>query len=522
MSLKLHIPPVTRGFGFNLDFSKEALASSSTGDEHDREAYDIHPFFKMPICKIQGCSFPPFFVRSRVRKMQQEWVTRSDDIILIGATLRGQFPRFVEALLQERTFDFAAKENALPHWVDAAVSRRGWGYLEALERAPRPRVLTTQTPPWILPCRNSSLPRKPFPEGWTASALMKAAANHTAGRHAGMKSAEMPKVAVIVVDPRVAIMKEMQLAYLMVTGLVPDDRCKCTFEHLLRGLISQQGDLTPGVACGSVSLKTAAWAEAEALDPEHVRLFFCDDFFAEPNIAMRGLFQFLGRSSAAIMDRVEKEFSLSLFDLTLDSDHGPKEVQVGSKTPFGDLRDLKSFPQMVASFERLLAAASAEVRHMWDSFLSVWLHSSNARLACLAQAALKRQAWAPPGWWAAHCARLCRPCLFFPRGTCREGDLCAHCHGPDHHKPKRPNRAKRSRRKGETVRNDRTPSPVPCQERGGDAIDAMRIVKAQAEAVDSLEPATANAVVGANFVPKQPYLFTAAPMQVVTVWASTL
>jgi len=310
----------------------------------------------------------------------------------------------------------------------------------------------------------------------------------------------------------------------------------------LRGQLTPQGDLLPGLACGSMVIATAAWAEAEAADPEHIRLFFMDDFFTEPEIAMKGLFQFLGKSPVAALDRVATEFSTDLFDnMTTNQDTGCL-VASGPETPFGKLCEMRSAPQLVADFEMHMAAASEELREMWDSFIGMWLHSSNRRLACMAQNALARQAWAPPGWWAAHCARLCRPCLFFPRGTCREDAMCKHCHGPDHHKPKRPNKGKRSRRKG-VVTNDRTPSPLPCEARAEDARTQPPVIELPPPAAASVHRSSdsepfaaqktggafvsgampyvpaASAVVGAVMVPQQPYLVTiATPLQV--VWAS--
>jgi len=86
--------------------------------------------------------------------------------------------------------------------------------------------------------------------------------------------------------------------------------------------------------------------------------------------------------------------------------------------------------------------------------VGAWLESPNSIMVSYAQTVLAHGKWSPPIWWATHNARLCRPCLFFPRGKCTS-DTCDYCHGPKHPKPKRPPKSKRATRK----RFDRTPSP---------------------------------------------------------------
>mmetsp|Transcript_128959 Transcript_128959/g.210177 ORF Transcript_128959/g.210177 Transcript_128959/m.210177 type:complete len:196 (-) Transcript_128959:53-640(-) len=112
---------------------------------------------------------------------------------------------------------------------------------------------------------------------------------------------------------------------------------------------------------------------------------------------------------------------------------------------------------LVANFEKQLAASSEDLQSGWADLVQGWLTSPSYRLNSYARTVLQHERWDPPKWWVAHNARICRPCLYFPRGKC-ENDECGYCHGPDHPKPKRPAKNKRASARR---RFGRTPSPSP-------------------------------------------------------------
>jgi hypothetical protein len=113
-----------------------------------------------------------------------------------------------------------------------------------------------------------------------------------------------------------------------------------------------------------------------------------------------------------------------------------------------------SIRELVQEFESALGQAPAELQNAWESQLTRWLQSRNPRLVAYASSVVKHEPWNPARWWALHSARVCRPCIFWPRGRCSD-DSCDFCHGPGHHKPKRPSHNRRKQRRA----YDRTPSP---------------------------------------------------------------
>jgi len=190
---------------------------------------------------------------------------------------------------------------------------------------------------------------------------------------------------------------------------------------------------------------SCAWAEVEARCPERVRLFFIDDFLSNPEVAMGGLARFLDVDSTS--------------DATLQALHESPGLadfqQLALAGPLRDWREVTAISELVDSFESFMSNAP-ELRPAWECHLAQWLKSPNPRLVALGTGAMQQERWNPAHWWALHSARVCRPCLFFPRGKCSD-DGCPYCHSLAHHKPKRPSKSRRNRRHGRGY--DRTPSP---------------------------------------------------------------
>lgn len=217
---------------------------------------------------------------------------------------------------------------------------------------------------------------------------------------------------------------------------------------------------------GNSLRSTLGWAKAELRHPERIRLFFTEDFILQPEVAMRGLANFLQVPAfSAATDRVIRQAGLlasghfSSAVTCLASGIAQKSIMCPSalgQQPLDEMHTMMtaSVEDLVIDFERQLSRASQDLRNGWEKLLEVWLQSPNTAMVSYAQTALRHDMWSPPKWWVSHNARLCRPCLFFPRGKC-DNDACEYCHGPNHPKPKRTAKSKRSSRR----RFDRTPSP---------------------------------------------------------------
>lgn len=233
-------------------------------------------------------------------------------------------------------------------------------------------------------------------------------------------------------------------------------------EAALRHTLTINEDLAFSTGfCGGALRSSAAWAEAEARCPDRIRLFFVDDFVQDPAVAMSGLARFLGVSD--ISDATQQILRRSAHVLTLTSVLESESPQKMLEKQLGNLRDLLNIgivEELAQRFEVFLANESQDTQAAWESQLGRWLQSPNPRLVAWAHGALKHEPWNPARWWAAHNARMCRPCLFFPRGKCTD-DGCTYCHGPGHRKPKRPSHARRKQR----ALQDRTPSPTSRWER---------------------------------------------------------
>lgn len=199
---------------------------------------------------------------------------------------------------------------------------------------------------------------------------------------------------------------------------------------------------------GNSLCSTAAWARAEAMYPDRIRIFFTEDFLMQPEVAMRGLARFLQvpEYTSATDNAVQQASRLA----------GIKqwnECTLHPKKEYNVLRSA-SVEEVVLEFERRLGMLPQDLQAGWAQLVESWLTSPNSRMVSYALSVLNHDRWNPPSWWVAHNARVCRPCLYFPRGKC-DSDSCGFCHGSGHLKPKRPSKGKRAARR----RVDRTPSP---------------------------------------------------------------
>lgn len=190
----------------------------------------------------------------------------------------------------------------------------------------------------------------------------------------------------------------------------------------------------------------AAWAEAESQCPSRIKIFFIDDFVTNPAVAVAGLAKFVGVSEfSPATENAVNEFTR----IASTSPMRPPSGQLAR-----DMLRLDTIEELTQEFESLIINAPEDLRNSWAVQLSRWLSSRNPRLVAWASSAGGHEPWNPARWWALHSARVCRPCIFYPRGKCSEDD-CRFCHGPGHAKPKRPSHGRRKQRNA----YDRTPSP---------------------------------------------------------------
>lgn len=299
------------------------------------------------------------------------------------------------------------------------------------------RVFTTHAPPWLFPSRS---PMPLHADTDDAPILVSGGASP-------------PRIAVFVTDPRYLVVKHYKFLSRLQRWQTPKmEEFKLTqyVEALVSTIDSDTLDQMSFVQfSGGELVTTLAWAYAEAENPNRIQLFFLEDFVLQPEVAVRGLARFLDVSMITTASEIVLRQAANAIRMVESSNTMQDTLK--------NLASIGSVNQHIRDFEFGLAGASPHVQAGWEDIVRRWRSSPNRRMAAIAECALQHAPWDPPWWWALHSARMCRPCIFFPRGTCREVE-CAYCHGPDHPKPKRPSRA---RRKARHQRYDRTPSPEP-------------------------------------------------------------
>mmetsp|Transcript_545 Transcript_545/g.1751 ORF Transcript_545/g.1751 Transcript_545/m.1751 type:complete len:480 (+) Transcript_545:116-1555(+) len=438
----------------------------------------LSPVIGVPSVDIDGVKCPPWFVHEEVERLKGDWSARCDDVFLVflntcNAGYSG-FEAISIALIDQ--CDVASVNLDFPRWIDAAVSRRGWGYIEAMDNYQDRRCFTTHTPPWAFPASNiglSAMPRNcssnfgsDLSDGEVSSlssgsttvssaasvgSFMSSTASSRRPSDAGSSIGSTvtpgggPQIAVFVADPRYVLMRDLESGLRISRGLQCEDfRDDFTVVEMLEEMLSNDMQ----VSWLTSSLCTLwSWALAEAQHPDRVRLFFIEDFVLQPEVALKGLASFLQVPSPSVSNATERTIqqAVDLINRTLD---WPAPVRL----PHLDSQE--RINTYIVDFEKQLAAAPDWLQGAWQHMMERWLQAPNPRMAAQASYVLQHQRWDPPRWWAAHSARLCRPCLYFPRGKCTD-EQCTYCHGPGHHKPKRPPKSRRNRR----TRYDRTPSP---------------------------------------------------------------
>mmetsp|Transcript_29646 Transcript_29646/g.47752 ORF Transcript_29646/g.47752 Transcript_29646/m.47752 type:complete len:486 (+) Transcript_29646:44-1501(+) len=384
----------------------------------------------IPYRRIDGGAYPPFFSKPEVERLKREWSSRSDDVFLVFPVepVSDGFQAFSVALVEQ--CDVEAVDMDFPRWLDAAVSRRGWGYVEGLEKYTERRCLSTRSPPWQFPSKSFNFSCDPCRTS------------------RGAVETEMPLIAVFVADPRFMVMKELDSARNLARKARGEQAGDIELIDLLDATVKNDRCDASGLSFLGNSLRsTAAWARAEAMYPDRIRIFFTEDFLIQPEVAMRGLARFLQVPdfTSATDNAVQQASRFADIHSCMCNLRPQKEY---------DAIRSASVEDRVLEFENCLGMLPQDLQAGWAQLVETWLTSPNSRMVTYALSVLNHDRWNPPSWWVAHNARVCRPCLYFPRGKC-DSDNCGFCHGSGHAKPKRPSKGKRAARR----RVDRTPSP---------------------------------------------------------------
>merc|ERR1719329_991568 len=186
---------------------------------------------------------PAFICERQCALLQKHWTARPTDTFFVDPVeaVRPEFPRLLEA----------------------SVSRRGWGYVEAMDSigAEQRRCFSTCAPPSLFPCGNAGLEPDP---------------------------ASTPgfKTVVFVADPRVMLWQVYQ------RGLKMNQLDK----EVGPSVLLEAGFGLGGGACPGFHKpieQVIEWAVAEAMAPTRVKLLCVEDFFRDPRVALEGLVRFL-------------------------------------------------------------------------------------------------------------------------------------------------------------------------------------------------------------------------------------
>lgn len=123
------IPAPIEKYGLKLDaahFSREFLPAAN---DEPLMTDSLGFLFR----NVLGCAYPPHIKASVVPRLRTEWQSRHDDVFLAfpGAPILTDVAQLAIALVEQR--DMSMVDLDFPRWIESAVSRRGWGYVEAMD-----------------------------------------------------------------------------------------------------------------------------------------------------------------------------------------------------------------------------------------------------------------------------------------------------------------------------------------------------------------------------------------------------
>lgn len=268
------------------------------------------------------------------------------------------------------------------------------------------RCFYTILPPWLLPVRSLG----------DHHSVSSSAGGLGSQIDDGVMDMQFGKVVVLMTDPRYLILRQISF-WEHIRGTHHGASIGVSALHAEEFLTAYLQE----AAClgGDELQRLASWVIQEFKQPDKVRIVFVDDLIAEPEVAIRGLARFLGvpEQSELVQETVD--------ELTAAKD-------VGLFYPRTDMLELQHFLTVCRDFEQEFARLPPGLQALWDDNLAVWSQLPNPRVAALGKRLQNHELTVEPLWWLQHCAGLCKPCSFAPRGTCREGDNCDHCHEPGH------------------------------------------------------------------------------------------
>jgi hypothetical protein len=90
----------------------------------------------LPYNRIAGGAYPPYISSQEVERLRKEWTARGDDVFLVfpAEPVSSDFEAFSVALVEQ--LEVASVDAGFPRWLEAAVSCRGWEYVDAIDASP--------------------------------------------------------------------------------------------------------------------------------------------------------------------------------------------------------------------------------------------------------------------------------------------------------------------------------------------------------------------------------------------------
>jgi hypothetical protein len=422
------------------------VASCSIIDKSDSPEERIYPGpFGVSQKRVEGCAFPTFLRVGAIHELMDNWKSAADDVIVNVSPVFAPCSKLVQGVLnivQQQILECQPAEfrginvdyNIKTRYIELSASHFNLEALNAMQPGPAGlRCLFTRTPPWLRPGLHTEI-MQPRDDSSSDGSAKSQTVVRTGAR-----------TVVLCSDPRFMLMNEILLYEK--DGLINKGERLTDMLPLSKVLDKVIDNDVPWG--GGVMNSVAAWAREEAERPSEVRLFFLEDFLTEPEIAVRGLLRFLDLPA----DSFESRESLRRIQEAIDERCLLTWRSCGSP----EVEQLKISTQ---EFERSFSDWSYGTKAIWTDQLNEWIMLPHPRLSRMASLMMVHECWEPQVWWAAHSARMCRPCTFFPRGLCKTVDDCAFCHFPGHPAQKsRPGKKERNRRDRQKGRNVRTPSP---------------------------------------------------------------
>eukprot|EP00931_Biecheleriopsis_adriatica_P027760 TRINITY_DN16632_c0_g1_i1.p1 TRINITY_DN16632_c0_g1~~TRINITY_DN16632_c0_g1_i1.p1 ORF type:complete len:429 (+),score=59.64 TRINITY_DN16632_c0_g1_i1:85-1371(+) len=398
-------------------------STQAVEDCHDAEQIYFEPH-GIPHKRIGESSLPPMLEASAIMHLSHFWHEfgegENDVLLAISPGLMPDF-RILQPLLS-MVGDPLAPELAELGELGVGCDFRdrllegvaSAAFKKPLEDRDAHRCFFTALPPWLAPVRS------------------------------------FKKIVVFVADPRYAIMREM-LVWNHIRRNLGLEAMEFEAADYLNGYFQQK---TSAHLAGEEVLRLAQWAEQEHVLPDKVKLVHVVDVVADTDAAVRDLASFL---------EVTEEWRVQM-----TCDKMLAERNKGLFFRRGNSTEMDHILSVMRTFEDTLSSMPPDAQAAWQHQVSLWPQDQNPRMAKIGLSLQKHEldfALTLSGLKVSlkHELRVCKPCGFFFRNSCRSGENCPFCHASEHavNLTARPSKKKRDKQKrqAQELERIRTPSP---------------------------------------------------------------